>query len=140
VYKRQRRGHRPSPEQLDHLIARYEAIGGTSPLTERTRAQVAGLAALLEAEDPGRYVVSHGAKHTEPSVERAATELAGRGVSAMVGIVLKMCIRDRIITPMASIGGRSWVMRGLLAGLPTEIAWLTGYFLLDRRHKTPTCW
>jgi ferrochelatase len=95
-YTRIRRGHRPSPEQLDHLIARYEAIGGTSPLTERTRAQVAGLAALLEAEDPGRYVVSHGAKHTEPSVERAATELAGRGVSAMVGIVL---------TPHRSSGG-----------------------------------
>ena len=35
-YTRIRRGHRPSPEQLDDLIARYEAIGGTSPLTERT--------------------------------------------------------------------------------------------------------
>src|SRR6202034_942819 len=47
---------------------------------------------------------------------------------------------SQIMTPMASIGGRSWVMRGLLAGSPTEIAWLTGYLLLDGRHKTPTCW
>ena len=38
---------------------------------------------------------------------------------------------SQIMTPMASIGGRSWVIRGGLAGLATEIAWLTGHFLVD---------
>jgi ferrochelatase len=33
-------------------------------------------------------VVGFGAKHTEPSIEAGATELAGRGVSAVVGLVL----------------------------------------------------
>ena len=87
-YTRIRRGRPPSAEQLGDLVRRYEAIGGISPLTERTRAQVDGLAALLEAAEPGRYVVAYGAKHTEPSVEHAAADLANRGVSAMVGIVL----------------------------------------------------
>jgi ferrochelatase len=59
-----------------------------SPLTERTAAQVDGLAAVLEAREPGRYSVAFGAKHTEPSVEAAAAELAARGVSAIVGVVL----------------------------------------------------
>ena len=87
-YTRIRRGRPPSPEQLADLVRRYEAIGGVSPLAKRTRAQVDGLAARLEAEEPGRYMVAYGAKHTEPSVERGATELAGRGVSGIVGIVL----------------------------------------------------
>jgi ferrochelatase len=87
-YTRIRRGSPPSRAQLDDLVRRYEAIGGLSPLTECTRAQVDGLAARLEADQPGRFVVAYGAKHTEPSVERAATELAGAGVRAIVGIVL----------------------------------------------------
>jgi len=87
-YTRIRRGNPPSPEQLDDLVRRYGAIGGVSPLAQRTRAQVDGLAALLEAGQPGRYVVAYGAKHTEPLVERAATELAGQGPSAIVGLVL----------------------------------------------------
>ena len=47
---------------------------------------------------------------------------------------------SQIMTPMASIGGRSWVIRGRLAGLATEIAWLTGPFLLDGHLTTPTSW
>jgi protoporphyrin/coproporphyrin ferrochelatase len=87
-YTRIRRGAPPSPAQLEDLVRRYEAIGGLSPLRERTQAQVNGLAALLEAEDRGRFIVAYGAKHSEPSVEEAAKDLAGRGVSSIIGIVL----------------------------------------------------
>jgi ferrochelatase len=87
-YTRIRRGRPPSPEQLENLVRRYRAIGGTSPLTERTRAQTEGLAAALEASSPGRYLVGFGAKHTEPSIETGAAALAGAGVSAVVGLVL----------------------------------------------------
>jgi len=87
-YTRIRRGSPPSPEQLDDLVRRYRAIGGVSPLTERTRAQVDGLAVRLEAVEPGRFTLSYGAKHTEPSVERAAADLSMSGVSAIVGVVL----------------------------------------------------
>lgn len=87
-YTRIRRGRPPSPEQLADLTRRYLAIGGTSPLAARTADQVAGLAAVLERRHPGRYLVAYGAKHTEPSIEAAAAELAGQGVPTVVGLVL----------------------------------------------------
>lgn len=87
-YTRIRRGRPPSPEQLADLRRRYAAIGGTSPLAARTAAQVAGLAARLEAEAPERYLVGFGAKHTEPAIEAAAEDLAAAGISGAVGLVL----------------------------------------------------
>jgi protoporphyrin/coproporphyrin ferrochelatase len=87
-YTRIRRGSPPSPEQLEDLERRYRAIGGVSPLAERTRAQVAGVAAALEEGWPGRFVVAFGAKHTEPPIEMGAAELAGRGVAGVVALVL----------------------------------------------------
>jgi protoporphyrin/coproporphyrin ferrochelatase len=83
-----RRGRPPKPELLDELVGRYEAIGGTSPLTERTRAQVAGLAAALEAVAPGEFLVRYGAKFTSPTIEDGVAELAGSGVTRAIGIVL----------------------------------------------------
>jgi len=87
-YTRIRRGSPPSPAQLSDLRARYRRIGGVSPLAQRTRAQVDGLAALLEAAAPGRYRVAFGAKHTAPFVEEAATELADAGCARVIGLVL----------------------------------------------------
>ncbi len=83
-----RRGRPPTPELLAELTGRYEALGGTSPLAERTQAQVDGIAAALEAAAPGRYLVRYGAKHTEPRIEDSAASLAAAGVDRIVGIVL----------------------------------------------------
>jgi ferrochelatase len=83
-----RRGQPPTPELLDELAGRYEAIGGTSPLAERTRAQVAGVAAALEAASPGEYLVRYGAKFTSPTIEEGMAELAAGGVTRAVGLVL----------------------------------------------------
>ena len=47
-YTRIRHGRAPTPEQLADLQRRYNAIGGTSPLTQRSADQVAGIAAALE--------------------------------------------------------------------------------------------
>lgn len=87
-YTRIRRGRPPTPDLLADLRRRYDAIGGTSPLAARTGAQVAGIAERLGAMAPGAYVVRYGAKHTAPSIEEAAAELAAEGVEAVVGIVL----------------------------------------------------
>ncbi len=46
-------GDRPTPAQLAELAARYAAIGGVSPLAERTRAQVDGARAELDRAIPG---------------------------------------------------------------------------------------
>jgi len=83
-----RRGRPPPPELLDELVGRYRAIGGTSPLGQRTRAQVEGVAAVLEARAPGQFVVRHGTKYAEPSIEEGMSALAGAGVGRVVGIVL----------------------------------------------------
>jgi ferrochelatase len=71
-----RRGRAPSAEQLADLVARYDAIGGTFPLRAITEAQVATLAAALDARAPGEYVVAIGTKHSTPRIEDAVHEVA----------------------------------------------------------------
>lgn len=102
-YTRIRRGRPPDAAQLAELEARYRAIGGVSPLAERTRAQVAAVRAELERRAPGRYAVAFGAKHTEPLIEKAAAELAAAGHARVVGLVL---------TPHASsMGSQEYIDR-----------------------------
>jgi ferrochelatase len=83
-----RRGRPPTPEQLADLTRRYEAIGGVSPLAERTAAQVAAIGRELEELAPGRFVVTQGAKHAEPKIEHAVEALAESGIRRFVGVVL----------------------------------------------------
>ena len=87
-YTRIRRGRPPSPGQLAELERRYAEIGGLSPLTELTLAQVDGVRAALEGRAPGRYVVAYGAKHADPLIEAAAATLTAGGVRRAVGLVL----------------------------------------------------
>jgi len=87
-YTRVRRGRPPTPEQLADLERRYAAIGGVSPLALRTTAQVAAVRAGLEARAPGRYIVSFGAKHTDPLIEESAALLGAAGLERVIGLVL----------------------------------------------------
>ena len=79
-----RRGRPPAPEQLADLRRRYDAIGGLSPLADRTRAQVA---ALAEELGPG-WIVELGLKHAAPRIEDGADALLQAGVDDAVGLVL----------------------------------------------------
>ena len=83
-----RRGRPPTPEQLADLISRYDAIGGISPLAQRTEAQRAALETGLEAAMPGRWRVVLGQKHAAPFIEDAVAELAAEGITEAVGLVL----------------------------------------------------
>jgi protoporphyrin/coproporphyrin ferrochelatase len=83
-----RRGRPPSEEQLADLIRRYDAIGGLSPLIERTEAQRSMLAKELENEAPGEFTVEVGLRHAEPSIEAAVETLADAGAIRIVGLVL----------------------------------------------------
>lgn len=87
-YTRIRRGQPPTPELLADLTRRYAAIGGVSPLTERTRAQVAGIAAELEASHPREFDVRFGSKFEPPLLEEAAQSFRDEGFSRVVGLVL----------------------------------------------------
>lgn len=83
-----RRGNPPSDEQLANLTSRYAAIGGVSPLTERTETQRDALQAALDHAAPHHYVVVLGMKHAEPSIEHTVDALAAQGFSRIVGLVL----------------------------------------------------
>ena len=83
-----RRGRPPSAEQLADLTRRYEAIGGTSPLSRHTAEQVSGIQQQLELRSPGRYLCFLGNKHSDPHIESAVDALAAEGVHGLVGIVL----------------------------------------------------
>ncbi len=83
-YTHIRRGRAPTPEQLADLQRRYDALGGVSPLAERTEAQRAGLATALGEG----YQVVLGQKHAAPFIEDAVDQLAADGVERVVGLVL----------------------------------------------------
>jgi protoporphyrin/coproporphyrin ferrochelatase len=87
-YTHIRRGRPPTEAQLADLTARYEAIGGISPLARRTEAQRAALAAALDREAPGDWTVSLGQKHAAPFIEDGLAALAGAGAGDVVGLVL----------------------------------------------------
>lgn len=87
-YTHIRRGNAPTPEQLADLTKRYEAIGGVSPLAERTEAQRRGIEAALEEQAPGATRVILGQKHAAPFIEDAVTSLADAGINHVVGLVL----------------------------------------------------
>jgi ferrochelatase len=82
-----RRGNPPPPDLLADLVRRYDAIGGISPLAERTRAQATGLAAALEGRG-APVAVTIGLKHAAPRIEAAVDELIASGVRRIVGLVL----------------------------------------------------
>jgi len=83
-----RRGRPPTPELLEELTARYEAIGGLSPLKQLTEAQRDALQRELDALEPGRFHVTLGLKHATPFVEDAVAEIAAAGFRRAVGLVL----------------------------------------------------
>lgn len=87
-YTHIRRGRPPTEKQLNELVERYAAIGGISPLAQRTAAQVSAIAAALEVSEPGRYLVRLGQKHAAPFVEDGVAELVAAGVERIVGVVL----------------------------------------------------
>jgi len=87
-YTHIRRGRAPEPQQLADLVARYEAIGGISPLAQLTEAQRAALEHALNERMPNSWTVVLGQKHAEPFIEDGVAELAAASVTDAVGLVL----------------------------------------------------
>ncbi|WP_040950144.1 ferrochelatase [Gorillibacterium massiliense] len=89
-YTHIRHGRKPSPEQLQDLIHRYEAIvGGFFPLRKNTDRQVAALEDALNRGD-GRYTFQcyQGLKHAKPFVADGVEEMAKDGLKEAIGLVL----------------------------------------------------
>ena len=83
-----RRGRPPTPELLAELTARYDAIGGISPLAQRTESQRDELQHQLDAIEPNCYSVRLGLKHAHPMIEEAVEDFARDGFTELVALVL----------------------------------------------------
>jgi ferrochelatase len=86
------RGGRPtSPELVAEIKARYERIGGRSPLLDITRAQAAALEAELNRRYAGTgldFKAGVGMRHWAPRIPAAVDQFAGQGIAELVGLVM----------------------------------------------------
>jgi ferrochelatase len=88
-YTHIRHGRKPSPESLEDLRQRYEAIGGISPLAKITLEQAEGLVSQLnKTQDEIEFKMYLGLKHIEPFVEDAVQQMKDDGIEEAVSIVL----------------------------------------------------
>ncbi|MFT4414814.1 ferrochelatase [Fredinandcohnia humi] len=88
-YTHIRHGRKPSPDMLEDLRSRYEAIGGISPLAKITKEQAEKLEEHLnEIQDDIEFKMYLGLKHIEPFVEDAVAQMHKDGIEEAVSIVL----------------------------------------------------
>jgi ferrochelatase len=84
-----RGGRAPSPEHLQELRDRYEAIGNVFPLLDTTRAQADGLVERLNAEGDGESFRAYlGMKHSPPFIAEGVSRMREDGVERGIGIVM----------------------------------------------------
>ncbi len=82
------RGFRPTPPTVvEEVRRRYEAIGGRSPILERTRAQARALEAALNSNG-NRFSAAVGMRHWTPYIRDALAELQAADISRAVGVVM----------------------------------------------------
>ncbi|WP_026672473.1 ferrochelatase [Alkalihalobacterium bogoriense] len=88
-YTHIRHGRKPSPEALQDLTERYEAIGGISPLAKITEEQANKLAEELNKRHSDLdFKVYLGLKHIEPFIEDAVHQMKEDGIEEAISIVL----------------------------------------------------
>jgi protoporphyrin/coproporphyrin ferrochelatase len=88
-YTHIRHGRKPTPEMLEDLRSRYEAIGGISPLAKITEEQANGLQDRLnKIQDQVEFKAYIGLKHIEPFIEDAVKKMHEDGIKEAVSLVL----------------------------------------------------
>jgi ferrochelatase len=82
------RGFRATPAHVvEEVRARYAAIGGRSPILERTEAQARALEGALNTNGQ-RYRVAVGMRHWRPYIAQGLAQLEQEGVRRAVGLVM----------------------------------------------------
>lgn len=88
-YTHIRRGRKPSEEALRDLTARYEAIGGISPLAKITEQQANVVTEKLnEMQADYTFELFIGLRHIHPFIEDAVADMASKGIEEAVAFVL----------------------------------------------------
>jgi protoheme ferro-lyase len=86
-----RGGRETPPELVAEVRARYRAIGGGSPILERTREQAAALEERLNrpgAEGDAAWRVFVGMRHWRPFIRDAVAEIVAGGFDTLVALCL----------------------------------------------------
>jgi ferrochelatase len=83
-----RGGRTPSPEAVRNLRARYEAVGGRTPLTSLTMETARLLEEELARQAPGAYRTYVGMKHWHPYIADAVERIIKDGIRRVIAIVL----------------------------------------------------
>lgn len=124
-YTHIRGGRHPSPDQLQDLVSRYKAIGGSSPLLEITRRQAAGLESSLQKR--GGAKVFAGMKHSPPFIADAMIEASAKGVTDL------LCIALAPHYSSISIGGYAKAVdeANRMLGAPLNVTFVKSW------HKSP---
>ena len=73
-----RRGRPPTDEQLAELTRRYDGDRRPVAAARADRGAAPGGAGRARSAAPGQYRVVLGLKHSDPTIEAAVEELAGR--------------------------------------------------------------
>lgn len=79
-----RGGRKPTPGNLKELVARYQRIGGRTPLLDITREQ----ARALQAQLGDGFRVYVGMKHWHPFIAQALEEIARDGLQRVIALPL----------------------------------------------------
>jgi len=82
-----RGGRLTAPEIIHEVRERYRAIGGRSPILERTQAQAAALVAALN-HNGQTFKTFVGMRHWRPYIKEALAEMATAGITRAVGLVM----------------------------------------------------
>lgn len=142
------RGHRPTPSHVvDEVKSRYAAIGGRSPILEKTTAQARALEAALGGN--GHFTAIVGMRHWQPRIAQALAALAGAGIERVVGVVMaphysafsielyfKQVDAARGAVTVAPL--REWhLLPGFLTALEDRIAEALGRFPEAQRSTVP---
>jgi ferrochelatase len=143
------RGHRPTPAHVvDEVRRRYAAIGGRSPILERTRVQAHALEESLLARGYAFPVVV-GMRHWRPRIPNALAELADRGIRRVVGLVMaphysRLSIElyfrqvDEQGGELAYIGIPQWhLLPGFVAAVADQVREALMRFPVDVRARVP---
>ncbi|MEK6589513.1 MAG: ferrochelatase [Nitrospinota bacterium] len=80
-------GRKPSPEQLQKIIEKYQMIGGYSPLLDITRRQAIALETNLNSSKRD-FRVFVGMRHWHPFIKDILKEISLSGIERIVSIIM----------------------------------------------------
>ncbi len=117
-----RSGRPLAPHLVEEIKQRYAAIGGGSPLTQRTRDQAQALERRL-AQDGCPVQVVFGMRNWRPSIREAMAQIKDQGIERVVAI----CLAPQYSRLSVGLYFRRTQEAKLELGVKAEVAWTKSF-------------